>query len=190
MLSQIHFQKRGLNSLKKLSKYRKIDSGGRVLNNVGGPVADKLAFISEYKFVIAFENSSYPGYTTEKILDPFLVSSIPVYWGNPLIENDFNKMAFLNYLDFDSESDLIQKMLEIEKNPELAYDMLQQPVFPENQLPDCINEKNVIKFIKNIFDNKNNIFPVALSHLKHKHMLNRKLALVNNYYKQITKGKF
>ena len=84
-----------------------------MLNNVGGPVADKLAFISEYKFVIAFENSSYPGYTTEKILDPFLVCSIPVYWGNPLIENDFNKMAFLNYFDFDSESDLHQKMLEI-----------------------------------------------------------------------------
>lgn len=44
-----------------LSNYKQVDSGGRYLNNVGGPVANKRDFIRDYKFVISFENSLYPG---------------------------------------------------------------------------------------------------------------------------------
>jgi len=44
----------------KLSQYKKVDSGGRYLNNIGGPVPDKLDFIKDYKFTMSFENSSYP----------------------------------------------------------------------------------------------------------------------------------
>ncbi|WP_298236993.1 glycosyltransferase family 10 [uncultured Algibacter sp.] len=39
-----------------LSKFIHIDSGGAVLNNVGGRVKNKTEFIKDYKFVIAFEN--------------------------------------------------------------------------------------------------------------------------------------
>ena len=78
-----------------MSSKEKVDSGGKFLNNVGGPVTDKLSFIKDYKFVISFENSSYPGYTTEKILEPMLVNSIPVYWGNPLVYNDFNYRTYI-----------------------------------------------------------------------------------------------
>ena len=41
-----------------LSEYKQVDSGGRLWNNVGGPVADKQKFISGCKFNIAFENSA------------------------------------------------------------------------------------------------------------------------------------
>ena len=37
---------------------------------------------------IAFENSSFPGYTTEKIFEPMLEGSIPIYWGNPRVDED------------------------------------------------------------------------------------------------------
>ena len=37
----------------KLSDYKKVDSGGRFMNNVGGPVADKIDFHRQHKFVIA-----------------------------------------------------------------------------------------------------------------------------------------
>lgn len=55
----------------RLCKYKKVDSGGRYLNNIGGPVRDKLAFCRGYKFNIAFENSSVDGYTTEKIMEAY-----------------------------------------------------------------------------------------------------------------------
>ncbi len=56
----------------KISKYKKVDSGGLALNNIGYIVKNKLEFIKDYKFTIAFENSSYSGYTTEKITDAFI----------------------------------------------------------------------------------------------------------------------
>lgn len=72
------------------SKYKHIDSGGELFNNIGGVVENKREFINDYKFVIAFENASHPGYVTEKIFEPFLENCIPIYWGNPLIGRDFN----------------------------------------------------------------------------------------------------
>jgi hypothetical protein len=85
---------------RKLSRYKRVDSGGRFLNNVGGPVKDKLEFVRRCKFTIAFENCSRPGYTTEKIVEPMVVGSLPIYWGNPLVHLDFNPRSFLNYHDY------------------------------------------------------------------------------------------
>ncbi len=105
---------------KFLADKENIDSGGRFLNNVGGPVNDKLDFIKDYKFVISFENSSFKGYTTEKILEPFMVNSIPIYWGNKAVDFDFNSNAYLqvrNKKDFES---VYTKMKHLEHNPNEA----------------------------------------------------------------------
>ena len=56
-----------------LSSYKKIDAGGKLFFNVEEPVprGKEIEWMSQYKFCLAFENSSYPGYTTEK-LTPWL----------------------------------------------------------------------------------------------------------------------
>ena len=59
------------NFLKSLSNYKRVDSGGRYLNNIHKQVVDKFEFQKRYKFSIAFENSRENGYTTEKIVDAF-----------------------------------------------------------------------------------------------------------------------
>ncbi len=89
-----------------LSKYKPVDAPGKSMNNMAsiestnGHQGDmwqrKRAFISQYKFTIAFENSSYPGYHTEKIFDPMMVNSVPIYWGNPHIDRHFNTRSFVN----------------------------------------------------------------------------------------------
>ena len=43
----------------------------------------KLEFLRPYKFNLAFENASVPGYTTEKIVDAMQARAMPIYWGNP-----------------------------------------------------------------------------------------------------------
>jgi hypothetical protein len=57
----------------RLSKYKKVDSGGAAFNNIGRVLPrglnHKLEFLRPCKFNIAFENGSTPGYTTEKITD-------------------------------------------------------------------------------------------------------------------------
>jgi hypothetical protein len=73
-----------------LSRYKPVDSAGRHLNNTGFRVKDKASFQRGYKFSIAFENSSTPGYSTEKIIDAYCALTVPIYWGDPEIARDFN----------------------------------------------------------------------------------------------------
>jgi hypothetical protein len=51
---------------------------------------------AKYKFTIAFENTQVPGYVTEKLINPYLGRSVPIYWGAPDLEElGFNPKAFI-----------------------------------------------------------------------------------------------
>lgn len=159
-----------INFFNKLSKYIQVDSGGKVLNNVGGPVSNKKEFIKEYKFVISFENECHDGYTTEKIIEPMFVDSIPIYWGNKNVDRDFNTKRFLNYHDFETEEELIERLIEIDKNPMLALEILKQPVFdPQVESPSKIRE-NVLEIIDSIL--KSGHKPKAQTYQEFIHLIN------------------
>lgn len=66
----------------KLSAYKEVDSGGRHRNNIGYFVKDKHQWLENYKFNLCFENSSYPGYLTEKLFDAYNAGCVPIYWGD------------------------------------------------------------------------------------------------------------
>jgi len=118
----------------KLSKYKKVDSGGTLFNNIGGPLARetwtgghtaKYDFIRKRKFHICYENSSYPGYVTEKLLHAFSVPGvIPIYWGSPTVELDFNKGSFLSRHNHTSDEDFIEKIIRVDSDDSLFYEML------------------------------------------------------------------
>ena len=115
---------------KALCKYKKVDSAGKYLNNMGGGyLEDKRGFIADYKFNIAFENSCVDGYTTEKIMEPMIVNSIPIYWGNKLVEKDFNPSSFVNLLSFDSIQDCIDYIVELDRNDDKYIALLRQSWF-------------------------------------------------------------
>jgi len=95
-----------------------VDSGGRLLNNLGGPVPDKLAFIRKYRFTLAMEKKSQEGYTTEKIYEPRLMQSIPVYWGNTRIREEFNPANFINVADFGSMREAAAYIVALDNDPE------------------------------------------------------------------------
>lgn len=99
-----------------LSKYKKVDSGGRLYNNIGGPVADKIKFISGYKFNIAFENSSMDGYTTEKIVEAFAADTVPLYWGNRLVDKEFDNKSFVNLHSFKNINEAIDYIVWLDRN--------------------------------------------------------------------------
>ena len=147
------YAKKRIDFFHKLNKYRPVDSGGNVLNNIGSPVINKRAFISSYKFTIAFENSSAPGYTSEKIYEPMLENSIPIYWGDPLVGNEFNTKSFIHYNDFENENLLIEKIIELDTNTESYIKMLEEPWFVNNKIPTYLNENNIIDRFDYIFNN-------------------------------------
>jgi alpha(1,3/1,4) fucosyltransferase len=91
-----------------LSRYKRVDSPGRSMNNM--PSIDavpgqrdwktKVAFLRDYKFVIAFENSSVPGYNTEKLTHAIEADCLPIYWGDPQVGRSFNVQRFINAHDY------------------------------------------------------------------------------------------
>jgi hypothetical protein len=113
--------------LNKLNEYQTVSSGGRYRNNVGGPVADKLQFQLTHKFSIAFENSSYPGYCTEKLVQSFAARTIPIYWGDEYVGDTFNEGAFINCHRFASWDEVVAEVKRIDSNDALYLQMLQTP---------------------------------------------------------------
>lgn len=160
-----------------LSKKAIVDSAGRYKNNIGNPVEDKLAFLKNYKFVICFENSSFPGYTTEKILDVLNAGSVPIYWGNSEIQRDFNSKRFVNVHDYSDFDSVIKRVLYLNSNYSEYKSILSQNIFPEGQLPKDLNwntlQEKFLSMIEKMFTQK----PVAQK--------NKMYAYVNKYKKLI-----
>lgn len=135
----------------KLSEYKKVDSGGAFLNNVGGRVKNKLEFEMSHKFSIASENSSRSGYTTERLLNSIVAKTIPIYWGNPDIHKEFNEERFINchrYKNFDEVLEVVKK---IDQNDDLYLEMINKPVVALNYDFEFV-KKGFEDFLCNIFD--------------------------------------
>lgn len=133
-----------------LSEYKQVDSGGRLWNNVGGPVANKLEFIREYKFNIAFENSSVLGYTTEKIMDAMTAGTMPVYWGNPWVGRDFNERSFVNVNSFSSLEEAVEHIVELDNDDELYLKKMKEPWVNDSSIFDW--ENRLAEFLTHIVE--------------------------------------
>ena len=158
--------KERINFFHQLSNYKKVDSGGKCLNNVGGPVSNKMEFIKDYKFVISFENSSYPGYTTEKLIEPMLVNSIPVYWGNPEAGIDFNTKSFVDVNQFGSYKEAIEYIIELDSHDEKYLQMAAEPWFTENKIPGNFTPESLVGFLDFVVKDSKTKTPVAGSKMK------------------------
>ncbi|MGH7994243.1 MAG: glycosyltransferase family 10 domain-containing protein, partial [Limisphaerales bacterium] len=148
---------------RKLSRYKQVDSGGRKFNNIGGPISGgprgKIEFMRPYKFNIAFENRSRAGYTSEKIYDPMVARCLPIYWGNPDINEEFNPRSFLNRADFASDEALIEKIIELDNDDEKYLEHLRQPYFHNDRPNRFFDHRRVLDFFETVFSQK--ITPAA-----------------------------
>ena len=152
-----------------LSKYKRVDSGGSVLNNLGGVrVGDKLAFLRDYKFTIAFENSRYPGYVSEKIVEPMASLSIPIYWGCRSIGEDFNAFSFVNANEPEGSdknelvhhfAQVIRKIIWLDTHDDDYLAMLAEPWFHDNQ-PNAYCKANYLtEFMNQVFETPRSCLP-------------------------------
>lgn len=114
-----------------LSAYKQVASGGRFLNNIGYCVPDKDEFQRQYKFSIAFENCCYPGYTTEKLIQSFGAGTIPIYFGNPRISEEFNEQSFINCHSFSNFQDVVNLVIKIDQDDGLRKRYLSTPIAKE-----------------------------------------------------------
>lgn len=133
-----------------LQSYMEVGSGGKYKNNVGAPVPDKIDFLRNYKFNIAFENCVGDGYTTEKIVQAFAAGAIPIYYGNPLIAREFNTKAFVNCHDYKDFNEVLDIVKRINEDDNLYYSMIREPI--TNQ--DYLDLRDLEEFLYNIFEQR------------------------------------
>ena len=144
-----------------LSRYKAVDSGGRYLNNIGGPVEDKIEFMKPYKFAISFENESFPGYVTEKVYEPKLVDTLPIYWGDPMISKEFNTESFINCHDFKSMEEVVERIIQIDQDDALYMHYVRAPFFKNDTPNEYVNKERVLAFLTDIIDQRNHFKPLA-----------------------------
>ena len=196
--------KERINFVKELMKRKRVDCLGPVLYNMenkknigkcdqnGGYIDwrhEKLETIKEYKFTIAFENEQAYNYVTEKIYQPFIAGSIPIYWGAPNINEFFNPKCFINVNDFDSYQQAIDEILKINDNEEYYRSFFEEPaILPESKLVNLTEEK-IIERIEQILlcDKKPIGKKYAAIHGVLYYILNTKLQIIKLLKKSIKK---
>ena len=136
--------------IKELNKYKTVDMGGRYKNNVG-KIRNKIKFLSSYKFSISMENTEGDGYLSEKIIDSFLAGTIPIYYGDYMVDEYINPES---YILIRGEKDLknkIRYIKEIDNNDELYKKIIKKKVLLSNEYTNKI-KKEFIAFFEHIFE--------------------------------------
>lgn len=105
----------------RLSLYKKVESGGKHLNNRGEPVPMNKTneFLSNCKFIIAFENQTFPGYITEKPFQAYMAGSVPIYYADKQAVQDINKNSIIFAPDFDSQEALVEYIIKVDNDDAL-----------------------------------------------------------------------
>ena len=134
----------------ELSKYKLVDLGGEINNTIGYNVTNNIEFFSKYKFSIAFEKNSGDGYATGHIINSLLAGTIPIYYGDYLIDEYINPNTYIlvrNELDL---LDKIEYIKEIDQNDELYKQFLSQDVLIDEDIVKK-RKKQEIEYWSHIF---------------------------------------
>jgi len=140
--------------LNEIKKYKNVDCAGALANNMNsripgrGDQKPKIDFLSQYKFTIAAENTKNTGYTTEKIIHPLSVGSIPIYWGSERVVEDFNKDSYINAADFSNFKELAEYVKMVDNTPKIYEQLLNAPVFEKGEIPIRFQPESVLSFIE------------------------------------------
>lgn len=168
-----------LDIIDAVNEYKPVAFGGPYRNNIGGPVDEdgKIAFVAKYKFNLALENSSLPGYITEKIVEPFAAPTVPIYWGAPDVDNDFNPESFINVSNYDSISNFIADLKAIDNDPNRYLNILRAPRLNKESGIDF--EEQLADFLCNIgsfMAKKRTMYAQQNDIYQRNHIMNRALS--------------
>jgi hypothetical protein len=146
--------------LAQLSAYNRVDSAGRHRNNMNGwmvpyapsRVAAKIDFFRRYKFTLGVENTIWPGYMTEKLVDPMFANSIPIYVGDPQAKHSFDPASYIDFSCFSGMKEMLDFVREVDNDRDLYLKMLAAPFYRGNVIPDYAREENILAFFDRIAD--------------------------------------
>ena len=102
--------------------------------------------LKDYAFNLCPQNSLYPGYYTEGLVNAFVSKTLPVTWADKNINLDFNEKSFINLLDYTSSN--YDEICQLMKDQYFLKKFVTEPLLL--QKPDLKNEK---LFVQKILSN-------------------------------------
>lgn len=105
---------------------------------------------SNYRFSISVENSSTPGYSTEKVVNALAAGTIPIYFGDPVLHRIFNPDRMIN-IHLTGLDNALKRVQEINNNSELFAEVLRQPNFTNGKTPSNLSEEFILDAFERIF---------------------------------------
>ena len=144
-----------LEFIEELNKYKPVDMGGKYKNNVG-KVKNKIEFLSSYKFSIAMENTEGNGYLSEKIFHSFISGTIPIYYGDYMVDEYINPKSLILIRGKNDMLRKIEYIKKIDNVNELYKKILREDIFIVNNYYKEKYENERVKFIYHIFDQDKN----------------------------------
>ena len=85
--------------IKRMELFERLKNDSKFADHIYGRdykfIPDKLDGLKDYMFSIVVENSIYPKYYTEKITDCFATGTVPIYYGDKSIGEDFNTQGII-----------------------------------------------------------------------------------------------
>jgi hypothetical protein len=146
-----------------LSKYKRVDALGDCCKNTDIPSTRHISNENEtyndiavdlyknYKFVLAIENTDKNGYFTEKLNNPLIANTIPLYWGNKKVFDYINKKRVIYIPDY-TDDELIEIIKRIDNDDNEYNKIINEKWYVnEEKTPEQI-EKQLQKSIKENID--------------------------------------
>ncbi len=130
--------------------------GGRCNNNIHRKVKKKIEFLSKYKFSIAMENSKGDGYISEKIVDSFLAGTIPIYYGDYIIDEYINPKTYILIKGEKDVEEKIEYIKKIDNDNQLYFNILKENPIIDEKFINKIDKKEIGEFLFNIFNQDKN----------------------------------
>ena len=85
----------------------------RTLRAFRGQAPEKFQLLGGYRFALAYENSRFPGYVSEKIFDCLYAGTIPVYDGAPDVTDYVPPEVFIDATRFHCPAELERFLLSV-----------------------------------------------------------------------------
>ena len=145
-----------LDFIKKLNNYKKVDMGGKCFNNLNRKIKEKIKFLNEYKFSIAMENSEGDGYISEKIIDSFRSGTIPIFYGDYLVDEFVNPKTYIlirGEKDIDKKIEYIKK---IDNDDKLYKEIMKEKPIINEKIIENIDKIEIKEYLNNIFTQDKN----------------------------------
>jgi hypothetical protein len=113
-------------AVERLSALKQVDVYGPLS---GKPFqGSKYELLSRYRFNLCFENSTFPGYYTEKLLQSWVGGCVPLYYSDRWFERDFNPRAAINRCDFASLDQFVEYVASVDQSPSDFNELLSEPL--------------------------------------------------------------